>query len=59
MKCYICGQKTDYLTSDDNYICISCAESKNYILCTDTGRYIADSLFECDHICNDCVFKDE
>lgn len=58
MKCKFCGvTKTDFLTSLDSPICLKCAEKNNFILCTELGKYIADSNFTCSHICSDCDYE--
>ena len=55
MKCNFCGMaETSLLTSLDIPICLSCVKDKNFTLCTETGKYIADKNFTCSHICSDC-----
>lgn len=58
MKCTYCGKATDYLTTLDKPVCRHCAEEKGLLLCTQQGKYVADSGFSCDHICNDCIYAD-
>lgn len=57
MKCTYCGKETEFLTTVDKPICYYCAEKARFSLCTEVGKYIADSNFVCDHICNDCVYS--
>lgn len=59
MKCFKCGEKTDTVTTNNQPICLHCAEQEGYIVCTDKGKVIADKNFECDKICNDCIWKVE
>lgn len=59
MKCTYCGTKTDCLTTTDAPICISCAEEQGFCLCTELGKYIEDKNFNCDNICNDCIYNIE
>lgn len=56
MKCVYCRQNTEYLSTLDEPICIHCAERKGLTLCTELGKYVADSDFTCDLICNDCIY---
>ena len=54
MKCFICGEETDWETTNNQPICLSCAEKRGYVACNELGKVIDDSTFSCDHICNDC-----
>ena len=59
MRCCFCNSKTDILMTDGQYICVNCAEEKKLVICPELGKVIADSKFCCDHICNDCIYKEE
>lgn len=56
MKCRYCGSSTETFTSLDEPICYACAEKRNFPLCTDLGKYIADETFTCDFVCDDCIY---
>lgn len=59
MKCFKCGKNTDiFLTTSGLPICLQCAENEGYVVCTESGQVIADKNFHCDHICNDCIWKE-
>ena len=59
MKCCYCCGKADMETTTNLPICHSCAEEKRFVVCTEIGKVIAESNFNCDHICSDCYVKDE
>ena len=59
MKCIKCDCKTDLLTTDGKAICPSCAEKEGLVVCSDLGKVIADKNFQCDRICNDCIYKED
>lgn len=58
MKCAYCGKGADFLTSLDKPICLSCAQEKHFLLCTELGKYIVDTDFICDQNCYDCIYKE-
>lgn len=59
MKCEFCGTKTDYHTVDDEPICQGCINSKQYIGCTDCGKFYQQEFNNGDGTsCYSCMNKD-
>ena len=59
MKCCFCNSESDVLMTDGKYICRQCAEQKCLVTCTKSGKVVADPIFHCDNICNDCIYEEK
>lgn len=59
MKCCFCNGDGELLMTNGKSICHNCAEKKNLVICTKTGKVVADFNFHCDNICNDCIYTED
>lgn len=62
MKCIICKQEGDFLTTDGKAICCDCLPKSKYIICVRCGKVVpisADKYFTDKSLCADCFNKEE
>lgn len=59
MKCYFCNCETETMTNDGRFICNHCAVAKKFIVCTELGKVITITDFQCTHVCSDCEIKED
>ena len=57
MKCTYCGKETSVLSTIEEPICEDCAKEKMFMLCKESGKYIADCGFVCGYTCSDCDYS--
>ncbi len=59
MKCCFCNGDGKMLTTTSQYICYQCVEKMKLVTCTKIGKVIISPEFQCDNICNDCIYEEE
>ncbi len=44
MKCKFCKQETDFLTVNDESICLECAKQEKYMECVRCGKFFLKNI---------------